>query len=194
MDVKKILKTLKLHEQEISVLLGIVIFIFAGVFVVRYVKNLTSSSNAPQKTTNETSQKTNTHKVVKGETLWSIAENYYKKGSDWKKIADANNVSSPSKLEVGQDLVIPDLEAKVQQTQTPEVQTKATPIPQITKEAAATTNEITENSYTVVKGDCLWKIALRAYGDGNQWPKIAEANHLTNPRLIHKGNVFIIPR
>lgn len=57
-----------------------------------------------------------------------------------------------------------------------------------------TTDQISGTSYTVVKGDSLWEIAEKAYGDGYQWVKIAEANKLVNPNIIHTGNVFTLPR
>ena len=50
------------------------------------------------------------------------------------------------------------------------------------------------DKYTVQKGDTLWDISVRAYGDGYRWVEIAEANALTNPDLIHSGNEFVIPR
>ena len=31
-------------------------------------------------------------------------------------------------------------------------------------------------NYTIVKGDSLWKIAQKQYGDGSQWKKIYDAN------------------
>ncbi|MGA2968080.1 MAG: LysM peptidoglycan-binding domain-containing protein, partial [Candidatus Levyibacteriota bacterium] len=49
-------------------------------------------------------------------------------------------------------------------------------------------------TYTVKSGDYLWSIAIRAYGDGYQWVKIAKANNLTNPDLIFSGNVLQLPR
>ena len=48
--------------------------------------------------------------------------------------------------------------------------------------------------YTVQKGDTLWDISVRAYGDGYRWVEIAEANDLANPDLIHNGNEFVLPR
>ncbi|MGU3501457.1 LysM peptidoglycan-binding domain-containing protein [Mycobacterium sp. C31M] len=48
-------------------------------------------------------------------------------------------------------------------------------------------------SYTVVSGDTLWAIAERFYGDGNQYPRIAEASGVANPDLIHPGQVLTIP-
>ena len=47
--------------------------------------------------------------------------------------------------------------------------------------------------YTVVKGDTLWGIAKRFYGNGNQYPKIAKANNITNPDIIHIGQKLLIP-
>lgn len=51
-------------------------------------------------------------------------------------------------------------------------------------------------TYTVVKGDCLWKIAVAFYGDGSRWPVIYNANKSViggNPNLIYPGQVFTIP-
>lgn len=46
----------------------------------------------------------------------------------------------------------------------------------------------------MVKGDHLWGIAVRAYGDGYKWVEIARENNLVNPNLIHPGNVLSLPR
>lgn len=51
-------------------------------------------------------------------------------------------------------------------------------------------------TYTVAKGDCLWKIAQKFYGKGSDYTKILEANKGTigsNPNLIYPGQVFTIP-
>ena len=50
-------------------------------------------------------------------------------------------------------------------------------------------------TYTVVAGDSLSKIAKRYYGDASQWPRIHEANRdqITNPDLIHPGQRLKIP-
>jgi nucleoid-associated protein YgaU len=52
-----------------------------------------------------------------------------------------------------------------------------------------------EQSYTVVAGDSLSKIARHFYGDANKWPRIHEANRdqIKNPDLIHPGQKLKIP-
>jgi nucleoid-associated protein YgaU len=51
-----------------------------------------------------------------------------------------------------------------------------------------------QRTYTVVKGDSLSKIAKEFYGDPKLYTKIVQANpSITNPDLIHPGDVFVIP-
>lgn len=51
-------------------------------------------------------------------------------------------------------------------------------------------------TYTVVKGDSLWKIAEKHYGNGSQYPKIIKGNpdKLKDEKsVIHPGDVLVIP-
>lgn len=51
-------------------------------------------------------------------------------------------------------------------------------------------------TYTVVKGDCLWNIAKRFYGNGSKYTVIYNANRGViggNPNLIYPGQVLTIP-
>lgn len=59
--------------------------------------------------------------------------------------------------------------------------------------AKATTSKT--RTYTVKKGDSLWAIARKFYGDGNQEIKIINANKskIKNKNLIYPGQTFIIP-
>lgn len=51
-------------------------------------------------------------------------------------------------------------------------------------------------SYTVVKGDSLSKIAKRVYGKASMWKQIFEANRdkIENADLIYPGQVLRIPK
>lgn len=50
-------------------------------------------------------------------------------------------------------------------------------------------------TYTVVSGDTLSKIAKKFYGNANAWNTIFQANkdQIKNPDLIHPGQVLKIP-
>lgn len=61
-----------------------------------------ASAAAPQPASS-----TSSYTVVKGDTLWSIAEGTYGSGFDWKQISLANNVADPTKLEPGTVLQLP---------------------------------------------------------------------------------------
>src|SRR5438045_9102865 len=96
--------------------------------------------------------------VQQGDTLFSIAQQAYGDGNQWPVIANANNISGPNHITIGQVLYIPVL----------------SPTPGF--------------SYTVQQGDTLFSIAQQAYGNGNQWQVIANANNIPNP-----GQVLYIP-
>ncbi|MFD4640045.1 LysM peptidoglycan-binding domain-containing protein [Lentzea sp. NPDC058436] len=48
-------------------------------------------------------------------------------------------------------------------------------------------------THSVESGESLWVIAERYYGDGNRYGEIASANGISNPDLIHPGQVLTIP-
>ena len=60
--------------------------------------------------------------------------------------------------------------------------------------AAASQN--TAQTYTVVSGDSLSKIAKHFYGDSAKWKSIWEANKsaIKNPDLVQIGQVLTIPK
>ncbi|GEM_PF-4454325 len=51
------------------------------------------------------------------------------------------------------------------------------------------------SSYVVKKGDCLWNISKRVWGDPQKWPLLFAANetHIQNPNLIYPGQKFTVP-
>lgn len=55
---------------------------------------------------------------------------------------------------------------------------------------AGSASAVFAGEYTVVKGDCLWKIAKKY---DTTWQKLADDNKLENPRLIFPGQVLEVP-
>lgn len=163
--------------------LGALVIVIVGILIVNYFKDKRSQTLPEALTTSTQSQSQigKTHTVTKGETLWSIAEDVYGSGYNWTDIYNTNTLKTAN-IEVGQVLTIPDVPAK-EPTATKQVSTIS--------QGPVT---ITSGSYTVVRGDSLWNIAVRAYGDGYKWVEIAKANNLKNPNVIHSGNILVLPR
>src|SRR2546428_430742 len=107
--------------------------------------------------------------VQPGDTLSSIAQQAYGDSNKWQIIYDANKQvigSDPNLIHPGQVLYIPVL----------------SPTP--------------GSNYTVQPGDTLFSIAQRAYGDGNKWQIIYDANKQvigSDPNLIHPGQILYTP-
>jgi len=177
LNLKSILKSLKLHESTISMILGAIVIVVVGVLVVNYFRGLETEAPLPSGEKVEGPTRTRDgqtfHLVQAGDTLWAVAERYYHSGYNWVDIAKSNNLANPGQIDVGQELLIPDVEPKQPTTSVSVSEDKLEPI------SGAT--------YTVVRGDNLWNIAVRAYGDGYRWVDIAQENELANPDLIHRN-------
>ena len=100
------------------------------------------------------------HVVAYLETLYSIAQVY---GVSWEALAEANGLSYPYWIYVGQELVIPRVG-------------EVTPV--------------AGQVYVVGYGDTLFSIA-QAYGTSVE--ALAEANGLTYPYTIYVGQRLVIP-
>ena len=171
-------------ESYSSFLLGVVVVIVAilfGVTIIRqqtHVRETSSISTGPTATITPSptpgttmTEHGNTYYIVKpNDSLWDIAVAVYNDGYKWTEIAKANNLANPGTIFTGDKLLLPNA-----------------PKP-------SELGQLTSTTYTVQKDDSLWSIAVRAYGDGYQWVKIAKANNLANPDLIFSGNVLTLPR
>ncbi len=216
-EKKTIWDIFKFGESYTSLILGIAVVIIATILLLTFAKgkNISTKSEIAKNTNQEqnkpattqtqnllTSEQKNptipaitkqntisgsTYTVIQGDTLWNIAEKKYKSGYNWVDIQKANNLTNPDVLFAGTKLTLPNVEPKI-----------ATVINvnngNQQKGNSIQTNKISGSSYTIVKGDTLWDIAIRAYGDGYAWTKISRANNLPNPDLIYSGNKLSIPR
>lgn len=80
-------------------------------------------------------------------------------------------------------------EESVQQSQELQLSTDTIRKPVLTPPTLSTTGRI----ITVQKGDTLWSLALKEFGDGTQYKKIAEANSITNVRELKIGTKLVLP-
>lgn len=117
--------------------------------------------------------------VVKGDSLWTLAERHLGSGQNWRNIAELNrgrtmtdgqSFRDSAALQPGWNLLLP------------------------------ADNEVSAGLHTadevvVEPGDSLWSLSEEAYGDGDQWGSIYRANseHIDDPDLIYPGQELDVP-
>lgn len=173
--------------------LGAFVIIVVGYMIINYFRDVDSDLIIPSYETESEDVVIfpTTHTVQKGEDLWKISEKYYQSGYGWTYIAKENNLESPYILSEGQNLVIPSVELEFLTLSDNDESVNSDRGDEISE--ILSKEEISGSTYTVVKGDTLWNIAVQAYGDGYKWVDIAKENNLINPDLIHPGNLFVLP-
>lgn len=166
--------------------LGALVIVITGILVVNYFKDKDLANKLPEATTQNKVEATvgQSYTIQESDSLWIIAEKAYGSGYNWIDIAQANNIENPNIISEGTEIVIPDVEPKMATTQ----------VTIASENESENTQAISETTYEVQKGDSLWDICVRAYGDGYRWSEVAEVNDLVNPDLIHSGNILILPR
>jgi len=172
------MKKIQSTEEVVSMFLGLVIvavvvgLIFNFFQKKRGTVSLSGVSDQKNEIVESKDEKLsvgeNKYEVVKGDSLWKISESQLGDGNRWVEIAKLNELKNPGQIEKGQKLVLP-----------------------VTK-----VNKIEGDKYQVVKGDSLWKISVRAYGDGFQWVKIWQENKslIAVPSKLEVGMDLKIPR
>lgn len=183
-------------QSKLSMVLGALIVLVVGILVFNYFNKNKPDLGPAQQTQLEgdvaPENLPGKYTVKDGDTLFLIAEKYYKDGYKFTEIAKANNLADVNSIETGQVIEIPKL---------PEEAMAASPSPTMTTELGTGGGNTTVwglniegDSYTVKEGDWLSKISARAYGDIYAYKKIAEANNIENPDLIYPGQVLKLPR
>lgn len=215
---------LEKNNSFINIVLGTLIVIVLGVLLFNYFSKPGSDlgPSGQAENTEETTQTADVSKenlpgkytVKEGDTLFTIAEQYYDDGYMYDKIVEVNNLENGNIIAIGQVIDIPKLEdgevaalaTTPEPSASPEAIAQATPEPSTNPVApveggqggaenqTAWGEKITGNTYTVQEGDWLSKIAGRAYGDIYQYDKLAQANNIADPNTIEVGTVIQIPR
>jgi len=130
-----------------------------------------------------------TYTTQKGDTLWDLAARFYGDGRRWKRIYEVNRdvLPSSSMLPIGTVLLIPSAEARIAEALPARLSVEA---PLTTGPAGAA-----RATHTVGRGDTLYGIARKQYGDGSLWRVIYEANRgrISAPKRLSVGTVLVIP-
>jgi nucleoid-associated protein YgaU len=205
--LERVSADLRQNKSIVNLVLGGLIVVVVAALLINYF-NKQSNINAPGDQTTQNLNSANPannaqkYTVKEGDTLFIIAENFYKDGNRYTEIVEANKLTGEN-IEVGQELVIPQTQNNnLSPSPSASVNPSMSPSPDPTDQpgTGGAINQtiwgekIEGNTYTVQSGDWLSKIAGRAYGDINGFDKIAQANNLSNPDLIEVGTVLKIPR
>jgi nucleoid-associated protein YgaU len=216
-QIKKTLKFFKMNEDTISTLMGGVVIVVIAGLIFNYFRSANLKTwqgmlldQQTPATTSETKQEDKlgdkflaTYKVVKGDDLWHISERFFKSGYNYVDIMKENKIKDDGVITAGMDLRIPKVEAKkitVKDEIKKEIVVKDGNFESKPKEVVAavkpTAGAIEIGEYTTKKGDSLWKIAVRAYGDGFKWTKIYWANRklIANPDVLFSNVKLVIPK
>ena len=134
------------------------------------------------------------HAVVRGDSLWKIAERYYGDGALHTQLSRYNRdrLGANGELLAGSRLRIPSRAALTGQAEpAPSARpTTGAPAPSPAARPAARTE-----TYTVQRGDTLGEIAQRTLGTSRRWREIVELNKdvIKDPDVVPVGTVLKLP-
>ena len=187
MFIKGVLKILKTYEPAISTALGALVVLTIGVLVINYFRGREIQNLPPAAQTENIEEMSlpKKHIVEKGENLWKISVKYFGSGYNWVDLVKENNLTKPNFLSEGQELSIPNVDKKNLTLKDNHEKPSTTSVVQ--------EKTITGETYQAIKGDSLWKIAVRKYSDGYKWVGIAKENKLKNPNLIFVDQELKLP-
>lgn len=199
----KLSNDVKSNQSKVSLVLGALIVLVVGILIFNYFRGGKETLGPAQQTVQEEGDVSpenlpGKYTVKEDDTLFLIAEKYYKDGFKYEELAKENKLANVNAIEVGQVLQIPKLAEGVAEIPSPSPDVTPAPTQEPLGTGGADTTiwgpRITQNTYIVVEGDWLSKIAGRAYGDIFAYKNLAKVNNIPNPDLIFPGQVLKIPR
>ncbi|MEE2681239.1 MAG: LysM peptidoglycan-binding domain-containing protein [Planctomycetota bacterium] len=144
---------------------------------------------APSRPARPSSDTGTTYRVASGDTLSSIAKQWFGAESDWPRIVAANPGLEPDRLRIGQELTLP------ARTAAPPTTGRRGSEPASGGVVAARPSPGTR--YQVRSGDSLSRIAQEAYGSARYWDLIYQANRSligSDPADLSLDMVLVIPK
>jgi len=118
---------------------------------------------------------------------------YAADGPAWSSHTETSEIPAPPPADAAPEPAAEELDDKgIAQDSEPAAEAIDEAAPEPVGEAPPA-EEPAPRTYTVVSGDTLWAIAERFYGDGTKYQVIADASGVSNPDLIHPGQVLTIP-
>lgn len=188
--LKQLLNTIK--QKPSNFVIGLIVLVILVISVILAIpKNTQDTTNVNKKSAltkikelfsgkkEEDIVEPNIYVVKEGDHLWKISEGAYGSGYNAYDISKANNLNDANLIEVGQELILPEVESK-----------EPTVIGDNPEEVIENT---APTQYTVLAGDHLWGIAQKVYGNPYKWLDISIANNLINPSVIEVGQVLTLP-
>jgi LysM repeat protein len=127
------------------------------------------------------------HRVQRGDTLSEIARYY---GADYNRLAQANNISNPSHIYVGQAICIPNIYSTSSHGQASMGGKMAPPKGGQMAPSMGGKGDGMYTHYTVKRGDTLSEIAKY---HGVSMHALIKANNISNPNHIYVGQRLRIP-
>lgn len=192
---------LEKYESQISTFFGFLVVFVIGIAFIFFLRKLPltktpSLLNFGAQTSNENlitpaeknaianlisqADSASAHVVQAGETYWSIAQKTLGSGYRWKEIADLNPTVPVRNLAVGKQIILPTVAVKP---------VESAPVAQKPVQTQPKT-------HVVVRGENLWKIAIKEYKNGYKWTSIYTANKKvigSNPGVIRPGVRLTLP-
>ncbi len=127
------------------------------------------------------------HRVQPGDSLSSLAVQYYGSEKHTRLLIDANKqLADPNRLKIGEIVNLPPMP-------------KADGSPKAARSAHQTRGKVASGTrtYTVRSGDSFYRIAKSQLGDASRWKELYELNRSvvgSEPTALRVGQVLVLPQ